>query len=411
MRALRAAMTMLAVTSSPLASAQPMIIADSGDSAWMLTASALVLFMAIPGLGLFYGGLVRSRNLASPLMHGIVTTCLVSLIWAGVGYSLSFGDGSIWLGGLGNLGLTNLVDIRDGTTVSENLFVLFQMTFAVFTSALILSAFAPHLRLGWVVGFTALWSLLVYVPVTRWIWGGGWLAERGTLDFAGGIVVQTTAGVAALVIALLLGERKAVTPGVVEDRSAVSLAGAALLWVGSFGLNGGSSFAAGADAATAILNTHLAASAAALVVLLVEWIKVGQSSSIGLVTGAVAGLATITPAAGFVGPVGAIVLGSVGGLTAFYALLVMEKSFKRREFCHVFAVHGVAGMLGSLLFPLFVLPVFGGPGYDEGVSLVAQFGAQAVGVGATVLWTAVMTAIIALMVAMIIPMRAKTRST
>lgn len=405
MRALRVVGTMFVLAASPAAFAQPIIVADSGDSAWVLTASALVLLMALPGLGLFYGGLVRARNILSVLMHCIVMTCIVSLIWAIAGYSLTFGEGSAWLGGLGNLGLANLAEVRDGTTISEGVFALFQMTFAVITPALIVGSFVERVRFGWVVAFTALWSLLVYVPVARWIWGGGWLAELGALDFAGGIVVHTTAGIAALIVALLLGKRKSFAKPILPHSPALTMVGAGLLWVGWFGFNGGSSLAAGADAAGAIMNTHLAACAAGLVWILVERIKIGKSTSIGLVTGAIAGLATVTPAAGFIGPVGAILLGSIGSLAAFAAVLLVKQSFKIDDSLDVFAVHGVGGIVGSLLFPLFVLSAFGGPGFDEGVTLGRQFAAQGVAVGATILWTAALTAIIALMVSMIIPMR------
>ena len=406
MRALR---MMIAVTGpawASAASAQPLVVADSGDSAWVLTASALVLLMALPGLGLFYGGLVRARNILSVLMHCIVMTCIVSLIWAIAGYSLTFGEGTTWLGGLGNLGLANLDDIREGTTISEPVFALFQMTFAAITPALIIGAFVERVRFGWVVGFTALWSLLVYVPIARWVWGGGWLAEQGALDFAGGIVVHTTAGIAALVVAVLLGKRKSFAKPVPPHSPALTMTGAGLLWVGWFGFNGGSSLAAGSDAASAILNTHLAASAAALVWILVERIKIGKPTSVGLVTGAIGGLATITPAAGYIGPMGAILLGSAGSLACFAAVQLVKQSFKIDDSLDVFAVHGIGGILGSLLFPLFVLPMFGGPGFDDGVTLVSQVTAQAIAVGTTILWTGGVTTVIALMVAMVIPMRA-----
>lgn len=410
MRAVRVMGAMLALASSSAAMAQPVIVADSGDSAWVLTASALVLLMALPGLGLFYGGLVRSRNILSVLMHCIAMSCVVSLVWAVAGYSLTFGEGTTWLGGLGNLGLANLAEIREGTTISESVFALFQMTFAAITPALIIGAFVERVRFGWVVAFTALWSLLVYVPIARWMWGGGWLAEQGALDFAGGIVVHTTAGVAALVVALLLGKRKSFAKPVLPHSPALTMTGAGLLWVGWYGFNGGSSLAAGADAAGAIMNTHLAACAAGLVWILVERIKIGKSTSIGLVTGAIAGLATVTPAAGFIGPMGAILLGSVGSLAAFVAVLLVKQSLKIDDSLDVFAVHGVGGIVGSLLFPLFVLTSFGGPGYDESVTLGGQFVAQAVGVGVTILWTGVMTTIIALMIAMVIPMRVNEES-
>jgi ammonium transporter, Amt family len=410
MRALWLMGTMLAVGAASTAAAQPVIVADSGDSAWVLTASALVLLMALPGLGLFYGGLVRARNILSVLMHCIVMTCVVSLVWAVAGYSLAFGEGTAWLGGLGNLGLSGLADIREGTTISEDVFALFQMTFAAITPALIIGAFVERVRFGWMVAFTALWSLLIYVPVARWVWGGGWLAEQGALDFAGGIVVHTTAGIAALVIALLLGKRKSFAKPVLPHSPALTMVGAGLLWVGWFGFNGGSSLAAGADAAGAIMNTHLAACAAGLVWIVVERLKIGKSTSIGLVTGAIAGLATITPAAGFIGPMGAILLGSAGSLVAFAAVLLIKQSFKIDDSLDVFAVHGVGGILGSLLFPLFVLPAFGGPGYDEGATLAGLLAAQGVAVGVTILWTAILTAVIALMISMVIPMRVNEES-
>jgi ammonium transporter, Amt family len=405
MKIVRALLALGTLGWASTAVAQPIVIADSGDSAWILTASALVLLMTLPGLGLFYGGLVRSRNVLSVLMHCVVMTCIVSLIWAIAGYSLVFGEGTAWLGGLGNLGLRGLDEIREGTTISESVFVLFQMTFAAITPALIIGAFVERVRFGWLVAFTALWSLLVYVPIARWMWGGGWLADQGALDFAGGIVVHTTAGIAALVLALLVGKRRSFSRPIPPHGPALTMAGAGLLWVGWYGFNGGSSLAAGADAADAIMNTHLAASAAALVWALVERIKIGKATSVGIVTGAIAGLATITPAAGFIGPMGAILLGSVGSLACFAAVLLIKHSFKIDDSLDVFAVHGVGGMLGSLLFPLFVLQAFGGPGFDDGITLGGQFVSQAVAVGVTVLWTAAITAIVALMISMVIPMR------
>jgi ammonium transporter, Amt family len=405
MKTVRALLALGSVGWATAASAQPIVIADSGDSAWILTASALVLLMTLPGLGLFYGGLVRARNILSVLMHCVVMTCIVSLIWAVAGYSLVFGEGTAWLGGLGNLGLRGLDEIREGTTISESVFALFQMTFAAITPALIIGAFVERVRFGWLVAFTALWSLLVYVPIARWMWGGGWLADQGALDFAGGIVVHTTAGIAALVLAILVGKRRSFSRPIPPHGPALTMTGAGLLWVGWYGFNGGSSLAAGADAADAILNTHLAASAAALVWALVERIKIGKATSVGIVTGAIAGLATITPAAGFIGPMGAILLGSIGSLACFAAVLLIKHSFKIDDSLDVFAVHGVGGMLGSLLFPLLVLQAFGGPGFDDGITLGGQFVAQAVAVGVTVLWTAAITAIVALMISMVIPMR------
>jgi ammonium transporter, Amt family len=406
MMGLRKALAAATLIAAPaVAHAQPVIVADSGDSAWVLTASALVLLLAFPGLGLFYGGRVRARNVLSVMMHGIVITAVVSLIWAIAGYSLVFGDGTPWLGGIGNLGLRDLADIRDNTTISEPLFALFQMTVAVIAPALVVGAFVERVRFGWVVGFTLLWSLLVYVPIARWMWGGGWLFEQGALDFAGGIVIHTTAGVAALVVAILLGKRKNFAERVPPHSPALVMVGAGLLWVGGFGFTGGASLAAGADAANAILNTHFAASAAALIWIVAERIRTGKPSATGLVKGAVAGLVTVTPAAGYIGPMGAILLGIAGSLAAFGAVLIIKQRLKIDDAADVFAIHGVSGIVGSLVFPLFVLPLFGGPGFDEGVTLSSQFVAQGIAVGVTVLWTAGVTTVAALMVAMVIPMR------
>ena len=394
-----------ALVSTP-AVAQPIIVSDSGDTAWILTASALVLLMTLPGLALFYGGLVRVRNVLSVFMHCFAITAVVSLIWAVCGYSLAFGEGDRWLGGFGNAMLGGLADLRVDTTLPESAFVLFQMTFAIITPALIIGAFVERIRFGWVVAFSALWTLLVYVPIARWVWGGGWLAELGTLDFAGGIVVHATAGVSALVVAKLLGERKGFNKTLLPPHSpALTMTGAGLLWVGWFGFNGGSALGAGDDAATAILNTHLAACAAALVWAAIERIRVGKSTSIGIVTGAVAGLATITPAAGFVGPMGAMLLGLVGGIACFYAVQLIKQGFKIDDSLDVFAVHGVGGILGSLLFPLLILPSLGGPGFEDGVTLARQLVAQGIGVGVAVVWSAVVTLIIGLAVSFLIGMR------
>ena len=394
-----------ALVSTP-AVAQPIIVSDSGDTAWILTASALVLLMTLPGLALFYGGLVRVRNVLSVFMHCFAITAVVSLIWAACGYSLAFGEGDRWLGGFGNAMLGGLADLRVDTTLPESAFVLFQMTFAIITPALIIGAFVERIRFGWVVAFSALWTLLVYVPIARWVWGGGWLAELGTLDFAGGIVVHATAGVAALVVAKLLGERKGFNKTLLPPHSpALTMTGAGLLWVGWFGFNGGSALGAGDDAATAILNTHLAACAAALVWAAIERIRVGKSTSIGIVTGAVAGLATITPAAGFVGPMGAMLLGLVGGIACFYTVQLIKQGFKIDDSLDVFAVHGVGGILGSLLFPLLILPALGGPGFEDGVTLARQLVAQGIGVGVAVVWSAVVTLIIGLAVSFLIGMR------
>ena len=386
--------------------AQPTIVADSGDSAWILTASALVLLMTIPGLALFYGGLVRAKNVLSILMHCFVMTCTVSLIWAFFGYSLVFAPGGSWIGGIDNLGLANMAEIRDGTTLPESVYALFQMTFAIITPALVIGAFVERIRFGWVVLFSILWTIFVYLPVAHWVWGGGWLANGGTLDFAGGIVVHTTAGIAALVLAILIGKRRGFNKTLLTPHSpALTMTGAGLLWVGWFGFNGGSALAAGDGAAAAILNTHLAACAAALVWMMVERAKLGKATSIGIVTGAVAGLATITPAAGYIGPMGAVLLGGIAGVVCFYMVLMIKQRFQIDDSLDVFAVHGVGGMLGSVFFPFLILPFFGGPGFAAGSDLISQLFAQIFGVGVVAVYTGVVTWLIGFVISYAIPMR------
>lgn len=395
----------LALLATP-AVAQPIVVSDSGDTAWVLIASALVLLMTIPGLALFYGGLVRARNVLSVVMHCFVMVCTISLLWAIIGYSLVFGEGDQWLGGTGNAFLANLADLRADTTVPESAYALFQMTFAVITPALVIGAFVERIRFGWVVAFSILWTLLVYVPVAHSVWGGGWLSGLGTMDFAGGIVVHTTAGIAALVVALMLGERRGFNKTLLPPHSpTLTMVGAGLLWVGWYGFNGGSALAASDDAASAILNTHLAACSAALVWILLERFKIGKPTSIGIVTGAVAGLATITPAAGYIGPMGAIILGLLGSTTCFYTVQLIKQTLKIDDSLDVFAVHGVGGMLGSTLFPLFILPALGGGGFETGHALSSQLVAQAIGVVLVALWTGLMTWLICFVTSYVSPMR------
>jgi Amt family ammonium transporter len=297
--------------------------------------------------------------------------------------------------------------MRDGQTIGELVFGLFQMTFAIITPALIVGAWVERARFGWVVAFSALWSLLVYVPVTRWVWGNGFLAEQGVIDFAGGIVVHTTAGVSALVIALMLGKRIGFPKTLMLPHSpALTVAGAGLLWVGWFGFNGGSALAANDDgAATAIIVTHLAASVAALVWLLLEKMKVGKATAVGFATGAIAGLATITPAAGSVGPLGAVILGALAGLVCFYAVHIVKSRLQIDDSLDVFAVHGVGGIIGSILLAILAAPLFGGNGYAEGMGMGSQLWAQIKGVGIVGVYSAVVTLIVGYMVSMIFPMR------
>lgn len=381
---------------------------DSGDTAWILTSSALVLMMTIPGLALFYGGLVRAKNFLSVLIQCGAITAVTSVLWITVGYSLAFSSSdNLYIGDSQNFMFTNMFAMRDGQSIGELVFGLFQMTFAIITPALIVGAWVERARFGWVVAFSALWSLLVYVPVARWVWGNGFLQEQGAIDFAGGIVVHTTAGVSALVVALMLGKRIGFPRTLMLPHSpALTVAGAGLLWVGWFGFNGGSALAANDEgAATAIIVTHLAASVAACVWMLIERIKVGKATAVGFATGAVAGLATITPASGSVGPLGAIILGLLAGVVCFYAVALVKGKLKIDDSLDVFAVHGVGGIMGSILLAILLSPSFGGNGYAEGMTMASQLWVQIKAVGVVGVYSAVVTVIVGYMVSMVLPMR------
>jgi Amt family ammonium transporter len=381
---------------------------DSGDTAWVLTASALVLMMTLPGLALFYGGLVRAKNFLSVLIQCGAIAAVTSILWIAVGYSLAFSssDGA-YIGNSQNFFFTNMFAMRDGQSIGELVFGLFQMTFAIITPALIVGAWVERARFGWVVAFSALWSLLVYVPVTRWVWGNGFLFDEGVIDFAGGIVVHTTAGVSALVVALMLGKRIGFPRTLMLPHSpALTVAGAGLLWVGWFGFNGGSALAANDEgAATAIIVTHLAASVAACVWMLIERIKVGKATAVGFATGAIAGLATITPASGSVGPIGAIILGVLAGGVCFYMVSLVKAVLQIDDSLDVFAVHGVGGIMGSILLAVLMSPTFGGNDYAEGMSMVSQLWVQVKAVAIVGVYSAVVTLIIGYMVSMVLPMR------
>jgi ammonium transporter, Amt family len=379
---------------------------SAGNVAWVLTASALVLFMTLPGLALFYGGLVRARNVLSVLMHCFVICCIVSLIWAVFGYSLAFGDGNGVIGSLGNAFLAHLAPVKGATMLPEGVFALFQMTFAIITPALIVGAFPERVEFRFVVLFSAVWLIVVYLPVAHWVWGGGFLAARGVLDFAGGIVVHTTAGVAALVAALMLGVRRGfpnhLTP---PHNPTMTMVGGGMLWVGWFGFNGGSALAADATAGSAIIATHLSAATAALAWMAIEWIKQGKPTSIGIVTGSVAGLATITPAAGFVGPAGAIAMGFCAGIVCYAATVTIKQRLKIDDTLDVFAVHGVGGMLGSLLVAIFALPALGGVGLAENVGWMEQLVVQATAVALVALWSGLATFVIVKLLGLVTALR------
>ncbi|MEQ1497204.1 MAG: ammonium transporter [Novosphingobium sp.] len=382
---------------------------NSGDNAWLLVSSALVLMMCMPGLTLFYGGLVRAKNFLSVAVQTGAVAAVASVLWVAVGYRIGFGDvtngffgsGDIWM-----LGNTEGV-LRDGYAVSERTFSLFQLTFAAITPALMVGAWVDRARFGWVIGLCALWGLVVYAPVAHWVWGDGWLASRmNTMDFAGGIVVHTTAGVSALVAAMLVGKRLGFPRQLMLPHSpALTMVGAALLWVGWFGFNGGSAVTADDSAAGAIINTHLGACMAALVWLLIEKFKVGKPTSVGFATGAIAGLATITPAAGFVAPWAAMAIGAIAALVCFPMIQIIKGRLGIDDSLDVFAVHGVGGITGSLLLAVFLSPTLGGAGYDEGFNMVSQLAAQAVGVGVVAIWSAIATAVLAVLVSLAIPMR------
>ena len=369
---------------------------DSGDTAWILTSTALVLFMTIPGLSLFYAGLVRSKNVLSVLMQCFTICCLMSLLWLVVGYSLAFGDGGSlnqFVGGLGNFLMGGIQEETLSGSIPESNFALFQMTFAVITPALIVGGFAERMRFSAVILFSAAWLLLVYAPVCHWVWGGGFLADMGVMDFAGGTVVHVTAGVAAILIAVVIGNRSGFPDQAMPPHNmTMTITGAAMLWVGWFGFNGGSALAANGDAAMAMLVTHISAAAGALTWMGFEWSKYGKPSALGLVTGMVAGLATITPASGFVGPGGGLVIGIAGGAVFFLATNFIKRSLKIDDSLDVFPVHGVGGALGMLLTAVFAsssIGVFSGQGLDA--TMGGQFVTQLIGVLVVLVYTAIIT--------------------
>ena len=369
---------------------------DKADTAWVMISTALVLFMTLPGLALFYGGLVRSRNVLSVLMQCFAICAVASLLWFAVGYSLAFSGSGAFIGDLSNVFLMGIGRDDVNGTIPSLLFVLYQMTFAVITPALIIGGFAERLRFSALLWFSSLWLLVVYVPVVHWIWGGGWLGEMGMLDFAGGTVVHITAGVAALVGAIVLGPRAGFQKRAMAPHNlTMTVSGAGMLWVGWFGFNGGSALAANAQGVSAMLVTHLAAAAGCIAWMASEWIRFGKPSVLGIVTGMVAGLGTITPAAGYVGPGGAIVIGLAAGWVCFVATLFVERTLRIDDSLDVFPVHGVGGMLGTILAGVFAattLGPFSGYGLSDAVSGIGgQLGVQFIGLIAVLVYTAVVT--------------------
>jgi Amt family ammonium transporter len=377
------------------AMAEEMQVLSDGNTAWVLTSTALVLFMTLPGLALFYGGLVRAQNVLSVLMHCFTICCLASVLWLFFVYSLAFGDGGAANSVIGGLEKAFLAGVGADTLsgdIPESVFFMFQMTFAIITPALMVGAYVERVRFSAVVLFTALWLVFVYAPVCHWVWGGGWLAEVGVLDFAGGLVVHVTAGVAALVVATLIRSRSGFPGHLHRPHSpGMTMTGAAMLWVGWFGFNAGSALAASGNAGMAMTVTHISAATASLTWMGVEWLKDGRPTLVGMVTGTIAGLATITPASGFVGPVGGFVIGLTAGLACYYAVTLVKGMLKIDDSLDVLAVHGIGGATGILLTSVFAAASFGGLGLAEDMTILRQLGAQAVGVVATAGWTAVAT--------------------
>ena len=374
---------------------------NGANTTWILVATVLVLFMTLPGLALFYGGLVRSKNFLSVLMHCFAVACLMSVMWLVCVYSLAFGDGGAansWIGGFGKSFLAGVgADTLSGD-IPETVFFMFQMTFAIITPALMLGAFVERIKFSAVLVFCAVWIIVVYAPVAHWVWGGGWLSGpnwltgSGVMDFAGGLVVHVTAGVSALVAALMIKPRRGFPTDVSPPHSpGLTMIGASMLWVGWFGFNAGSALTAGTGAGMAMLVTHISAATASLVWVFMEWKKFGKPSLVGVVTGTIAGLATITPASGYVGPIGGLCIGLAGGFVCFYAVSFVKQKLRLDDSLDVFAVHGVGGILGTMLAAVFVSSGLGGAGLAKGVSMGQQLGVQGIGVIATVVWSVVVT--------------------
>ena len=371
---------------------------DSANTAWIMTSTALVLFMTLPGLALFYAGLVRTKNVLSVLMQCFAIACIASLVWFVAGYSLAFSGGNPFVGDLSKVFLGGVMEDTVAGDIPETVFLMFQMTFAIITPALVVGAFAERIKFSAVVWFTVLWIPLVYAPVCHWVWAEtGWLYESGVHDFAGGIVVHITAGIAALVAALVIGPRKGFPRIPMPPHNlTLSVTGAGMLWVGWFGFNGGSALAANGDAGMAILATHMSAACGALTWSVLEWIKFGKPSVLGIITGMVAGLGTITPASGFVGPAGAVVIGIAAGIVCFYATLYIKQTLQLDDSLDVMPVHGVGGILGTFLAGIFAstgLGIFSGQGTNLG-SIAAQLSVQLQGIVAAIVYTALVSYII-----------------
>ena len=390
---LGSAIAALVTTSS--AQAQDVAAVSSGDTAWILASTALVLLMTLPGLALFYGGLVRSKNVLSVMAQCVGIACLASVLWLLGGYSLSFSGTHPLIGDLAKFALNAVPRDALVGTIPENVFFSFQMAFAVITPALIIGATVERMKFSAVMVFSGLWLLVVYAPVCHWVWGGGWLMGRNVMDYAGGLVVHATAGVSALLLAWKLGPRDGYPRDLHPPHNpGMTMMGAGLLWVGWYGFNGGSALAANADAGAALLATHMSASAAGLVWALIEWKRFGRVSMVGLVTGVVAGLATVTPASGFISPLAGAVLGAVGSFVCYHSVELVRHRLKIDDSLDVFAVHGIGGIVGTLLVAVLASPALGGEGYAEGVAMSDQAITQTLGVLVVCGWSAIATLVL-----------------
>ncbi|MBF0446810.1 MAG: ammonium transporter [Magnetococcales bacterium] len=407
-RALSLSVSGAALTFPSLALAEDTL--SSGDTAWMLTATALVLFMTIPGLSLFYAGMVRSKNVLSVLMQCFAITALMTIVWTLYGYSMAFSDGGSMNGLVGGLDKAFLMGIGVDTlsgTIPETVFVVFQMTFAIITPALIVGAFAERMKFSSMLVFLTIWVTVVYIPVCHWVWGGGWMSGHGVLDFAGGTVVHINAGIAGLVTAIVLGKRKGYPKTHMAPHNlTLTVMGAGMLWVGWFGFNAGSELAADGAAGMAMAVTQIATAAAALAWMLVEWMKHGKPSALGIVTGAVGGLVAITPASGYVGPMGAMAIGFVSGIVCFWGATSLKQMMGYDDSLDAFGVHGIGGIVGALLTGVFAATSLGGVGFGDGNNSIAeQVMAQGLGVVATAVYCAVATFIILMLVKVVMGLR------
>ena len=369
---------------------------SGANTAWILTSTALVLFMTLPGLALFYGGLVRTRNVLSVLMQCFAIAVVVSILWLVVGYSIAFGPSeSAYWGGLSKVMFSGVVVDSLSGDIPETVFASFQMTFAIITPALIVGAFAERIKFSAMLLFSALWTLIVYFPVANWVWGGGWLGQMGLIDFAGGTVVHVTAGVGALVFAIVIGQREGFpTTPMMPHNLTMSFTGAGMLWVGWFGFNAGSALAADGSAGMAMFVTHISAATGALTWMTIEWVKHGKPSGLGAITGMVAGLATITPASGSVGPAGALIVGLSGGVICYFATTYLKQKIKIDDSLDVFPVHGVGGIVGTLLAGILVsgnLGIFSGNGLAKGMTMGSQLVVQLIGVLSVAAYTGILT--------------------